>query len=78
MTTFLEANGYVSAGLNLDTSTFLLVNVHVSAVLVLSTEDHGTLIAVVLVSNMLTFQDIVGMLDDTTSLQDLALIITFV
>ena len=73
MTTFLEANGHVSAGLNSGTTTFVLVNGHVSAVLVLSTEDHGTLIAVVLASNTLTFQDIVGMLDDTTSLQDLGL-----
>jgi len=73
MTTFLEANGYVSAGLNSGTTIFLLVNWHVSAVLALSTEDHGTLIAVVLASNTLTFQDIVGMLDDTPSLQGLGL-----
>ena len=73
MTKFLEANGYVSAGLNSGTTEFLLVNGYVSAVLVLGTEDHGTLVVVVLASNTLTFQDIVGMLDDTTSLQDLGL-----
>ena len=73
MTTFLEANGYVSAGLNSDTTSIHPVNGHGSAVLVLSTEDHGTSIAVVLASNTLTFQDIVGMLNDTTSLQDLGL-----
>ena len=73
MTTFLEANGYVSAGLNSGTTTFLLVNGHISVVLVLSTKDHGISIAVVLTSNTLTFQGIVGMLNGTTSLKDLGL-----